>query len=218
VSAYASVADTPVLFMDSLDRLPEPLLLEAALKTHANLLRNGDLGLVLAGSIRLRHGLDRSLRDMFDQIYNTPYVNTDDESGLTFLTSVLRARLPASLLDAEACQHLATWSGGVLRDLLTLAQAAVNEAYVRGGDQVAGQHIRIAADGFGRKQMLGLDSQEIATLQRVRTRGTFVETSRKDLGLLLTRHILEYQDSAGETIYRVHPTLRPLLEQIEGAT
>jgi type II secretory pathway predicted ATPase ExeA len=217
MDAYREIKRTPIVFMDSLDRLPDPLQLEAALIDNKDLIRSGELGLVLAASIRFRHGLNRSLRDLFDQSYNTPYVDTNEAPGLAFLSSVLRARVPATVLDDESCQRLGRLSGGVLRDLLTLTQAAVNEAYVRGGDQVTSQHIEIAAEGFGRKQLLGLDSEEIETLQRVRARGTFVQTSAKDLGLLLTRHVLEYQDSNGKTIYRVHPTLQPLLEQIAGA-
>lgn len=217
IAAYRVIKRTPIVFMDSLDRLPDPLKLEHALMHHRDLLRNGDLGLVLAASIRFRHGMNRSLRDLFDQSYNTPYVDTHEAPGLAFLSSVLRARIPEGVLDDEACQRLGHLSGGVLRDLLTLTQAAVNEAYVRGGERVTSQHIEIAAEGFGRKQLLGLDSEEIATLQRVRTQATFVQTSAKDLGLLLTRHVLEYQDTHGKTIYRVHPTLQPLLEQIAGA-
>ncbi len=217
VSAYGHAQCTPVVLMDSLDRLPDPLLLETALRQYAGLIRKGRIGLVLAGSIRFRYGLDRSLRDLFDQFYSAPYVATDEGFGLGFLCSVLRARVPAVLIDDDRCQQLARLSGGVLRDLLTLAQAAVNEAYIRGGDQVSSEHIQIAADSFGRKQMLGLDSEEIETLQRVRTRGSFVQTSAKDLGLLLTRHILEYQDANGKTVYKVHPTLQPLLEQIADA-
>lgn len=217
VNAYAHIGRTPVIFMDSLDRLPDPLKLEAALRGYADVIRKSPMGLVLAASIRLRHGLDRSLRDLFDQLYSAPYVDADDPSGLGFLTSILRARVPAALIDDLHCQQLARLSGGVLRDLLTLAQAAVNETYIRGGDQVTSDHIAIAADSFGRKQMLGLDSEEIETLQRVRVRGTFVQTSAKDLSLLLTRHVLEYQDPHGKTVYKVHPTLQPLLEQIAGA-
>jgi len=217
IARYRRIGRTPVLFVDSLDRLPDPLQLEAALRDNAGLLRTSPLGLVVAGSVRLRHGLDRSLRDLFDQLYSAPYVRTEEASGLAFLCSVLRARVPASLIDDERCQQLASRSGGVLRDLLTLAQAAVNEAYVRGGDQVTAEHVEIAADSFGRKQLLGLDSEEIETLQRVRVRGSFVQTSAKDLGLLLTRHVLEYQDPRGKPIYRVHPTLQPLLAQIAGA-
>jgi type II secretory pathway predicted ATPase ExeA len=217
LAAFTHIKRTPVVFVDSLDRLPDPLKLEAALREHANLLRKSRLGLVLAGSIRLRHGLDRSLRDLFDQLYSAPYINTDEASGLEFLTSILRARVPPSLIDDAHCQQLARLSGGVLRDLITLAQAAVNETYIRGGEQVTSDHIGIAADSFGRKQMLGLDSEEIETLQRVRARGTFVQTSAKDLSLLLTRHVLEYQDANGKTVYKVHPTIKSLLEQIAGA-
>lgn len=217
VEAYQNIRRTPIVFMDSLDRLQNPLDVEGALLEYADLIRNGKLGLVLAASIRFRHGLNRSLRDLFDQLYNTPYVDTNAAPGLAFLSSVLRARVPAAVLDDDSCEQLGQLSGGVLRDLLTLTQAAFNEAYIRGGEQVTGQHIAIAAEGFGRKQLLGLDSEEIETLQRVRTRGTFVQTSAKDLSLLLTRHVLEYQDVHGKTLYRVHPTLQPLLEQIAGA-
>jgi hypothetical protein len=217
VSGFTSVGRTPVLFMDSLDRLTDPQKLEAALKTYANVVRTSGMGLVLTGSVRLRHGLDRSLRDFFDQLYNNPYVDTNAKRGLDFLGAVLRARAPVSLIPQDCAIRLARLSGGVLRDLLTLAQAAVNETYIRGGEQVTTTHIEIAADGFGRKQLLGLDSDEIATLQRVRTKGTFVQTSNKDLALLLTRHVLEHQDANGKTIYSVHPTLEPLLAQIAGA-
>lgn len=218
MGAHREIKRTPIVFIDSLDRLPDPLKLEAALVSNRELIRNGELGVVLAASIRFRHGLNRSLRDLFDQLYNTPYVDTNEAAGLAFLTSVLRARIPPTVLDDEGCQHLGRLSGGVLRDLLTLTQAAVSEAYIRGGEQVAKQHIDIAAEGFGRKQLMGLDSAEIETLQRVRARGMFVQTSAKDLSLLLTRHVLEYQDFFGKTVYRVHPTIQPLLEQIAGAT
>lgn len=218
VGAFTQIKRTPIVLMDSLDRLQDPLRLESALKAHASLIRRSHMGLVVAGSIRLRHGIDRSLRDLFDQSYSAPYISADEASGLGFLCAVLRARVPASLIDDQECQHLARLSGGVLRDLLTLAQAAVNETYIRGGEQVSDEHVAIAADNFGRKQLLGLDSEEIEKIQRVRTHRSFVQTSPKDLGLLLTRHILEYQDSRGKTLYRVHPTLEPLLEQIAGAT
>jgi len=217
LTAYARLGRTPIVFMDSLDRLSDPLELESTLKHHADRLRMSRMGLVVAGSVRLRHGLDRSLRDLFDQLYNNPYIDPQGFEGLTFLVTVLHARVPAELIPEAVAVRLAQLSGGVLRDLLTLAQAAVNETYIRGGEQVTAGHVEIAADSFGRKQLLGLDSDEIATLQRVRSQGTFVATTKTDIALLLSRHVLEHQDANGKTIYSVHPTIDPLLGQIAGA-
>lgn len=103
-------------------------------------------------------------------------------------------------------------SGGVLRDLMALTQTAGEEAYVHGAEQVCLEHVDVAADLFGRKLMVGLDSQQLAVLQRVRTQGTFVQTSEKDLALLATRRVLEY--SNGKPRFAVHPTIEPLLAQI----
>ena len=63
--------------------------------------------------------------------------------------------------------------------------------------------------------MLGLDTEEIRVLQRVASSGAFVPTSDKDLALLVTRRVLEY--GAGRTRFAVHPTIVPLLQQLEGA-
>ena len=99
-----------------------------------------------------------------------------------------------------------------MRDLITLAQAAGEEAYLSGTDVIDEAHVEAAADAFGRKHLLGLGPDEIEVLQRVRTKGIFVQTSDKDLALLVTRRVLEYQN--GRTRYGVHPTIRPLLEQL----
>jgi hypothetical protein len=63
--------------------------------------------------------------------------------------------------------------------------------------------------------MQGLRVGEIEVLQRVRRHGTFVQTSEEDLALLMTRRVLEYRDS-GSPRYAVHPTIEPLLRDLEG--
>ena len=45
-------------------------------------------------------------------------------------------------------------------------------------------------------------------------KGTFVRVSDSDVGLLVTRRVLEYADEHGATRFAVHPTLVPLLEQL----
>lgn len=73
-------------------------------------------------------------------------------------------------------------------------------------------HVELAAEIFGRKHLFAIDSQQHAVLQRVRTKGTFVQTSEKDLSLLATRRVLEYTN--GQARFAVHPTIEPLLAQI----
>ena len=65
---------------------------------------------------------------------------------------------------------------------------------------------------FGRTLLLGLGSDDLAKLQAVRTQGSFVPVSDKDLALLMTGRVLEYRGR--RTRYAVHPTIRPLLEQL----
>jgi hypothetical protein len=52
-------------------------------------------------------------------------------------------------------------------------------------------------------------------LHQVRAKGTFVQTSEKDLALLATRRVLEYAN--GKPRFAVHPTIEPLLAQIAEA-
>lgn len=112
------------------------------------------------------------------------------------------------------CEGLVVLSGGVLRDLITLARQAVEEAYLDGSDTVTLDHVHIAADAFGRSLMIGLRQNEVEVLQKVRTQGSFLMTSEDDLALLATRRILEYREAGVH--YAVHPTLAPLLKQLEG--
>jgi hypothetical protein len=171
------------------------------------------VGVVLVGPLRSLYGADRSVVDRFDYFYHQPAIDAQqDGAAIAFLVGVLRARADADILPDPSCHRLAEHSGGVLRDLITLAQAAGEEAYLDGADRISQDHVEAAADAFGRKHLLGLGPDELEVLQRVRTKGIFVRTSDKDLALLVTRRVLEYQN--GRARYAVHPTIRPLLEQL----
>lgn len=201
-----------VLLLDSLDRLPDPALFAAVVEQDVRALRKAGIGVVLVGPLRSMFGPHRAVADHFQHFYAQPAVDVqEDEAGRAFLTGVLRKRAPAELLPDPACERLAELSGGVLRDLISLARAAGEEAYMRGAEQVEDEHIEAAADAFGRQLIFGLNPAEIDILQRVRQSGTFVQTSDDDLALLVTRRVLEYQN--GSARFAVHPTLKPLLEQ-----
>ena len=171
------------------------------------------IGVVLVGPLRSMFGVNRAIVDHFQYFYPQPAVDVhEDAAGRRFMVEILRKRSPAELLTEEACVSLAVLSGGVLRDLLSLARASGEEAYMNGSDQVELTHVTTAADAFGRKLLFGLSPEEIEILQRVKKSGSFVQTSDQDLALLVTRRILEYPTNARR--FEVHPTLVALLEQM----
>jgi len=202
-----------VLLLDSLDRLSDVSIFAKLVEQDVRAMREAGIGVVLVGPLRSMFGANRPIVDHFQHFYPQPAVDVqEDAAGRGFMVEVLRKRAPAELLTEEACVSLAALSGGVLRDMISLARDAGEEAYMSGADKVEPEHLATAADAFGRKLIFGLNPREIEVLQRVRKMGTFVQTSDKDLALLVTRRVLEYQTSARR--FAVHPTLVPLLEQM----
>lgn len=204
-----------VLLFDGLDRLGDVKLFEKVISAEIPAFQSLGIGVAVVGPLRALYGLDRPIAERFDYFYHqSPIDIPRDEQGRAFLQKILRARLPAEVLPDATCLALIEWSGGVLRDLIALAQLACEEAYLHGSEPIAVSDVARAADAFGRKHLLGLGTDEVEVLQRVRKKGTFVQSSEKDLALLVTRRVLEY-NTDGRVGYMVHPTLAPLLEAIE---
>ncbi len=202
-----------VLLIDSLDRMTDLDRFADLIEEGISKLRELGIGVILIGPLTALYGIRRTALDRFDRTWHLPTVDVqNDAAGHDFLLRVLRARDVEGLLTDAATAQLCTFSGGVLRDLVALTQAAGEEAYVDGAERVGEHHVELAADIFGRKHLFAIDSQQLAVLQRVRRKGTFVQTSEKDLSLLATRRVLEYTN--GQARFAVHPTLDRLLAQI----
>ncbi|PYQ88643.1 MAG: hypothetical protein DMG02_17345 [Acidobacteria bacterium] len=201
-----------VLLMDSLDRAPNMDAFGTVIANDIRGLRELGLGVVVVGPLRVLFGANRPLTDRFDHTYYVSPVDVANEAGPSFLKQVLLRRIPKDILAPEAADSLTHYSGGVIRDMLSLARSAGEEAYVSGSNTIATDHVDRAVDAFGRSMMVGLDDAEMKTLQRVRKSGTFVSSSDKDIALLVTRRVLEYQN--GRSRYDVHPTIAPLLESL----
>jgi hypothetical protein len=202
------------LLIDSLDRIVEVDAFEAIVRNDIALLRALGIGVVLVGPLKLLYGTWRPIVAPFDKLYQVSWIDPAEPAGRDFLTRVLRVRSPANVLSDEGAARLVEVSGGVLRDLIGLACDAGEEAYLAGVDAIVASHADAAADAFGRTLMLGLAADDLATLQRLRTQGSFVPVSDRDLALLMTGRVLEFRN--GRTRYAVHPTIRPLLEQLAG--
>ncbi|WP_437853526.1 hypothetical protein [Sorangium sp. So ce363] len=202
-----------VLLFDSLDRLPDPAAFATVVEQDVRAIQKAGIGLVLVGPLRSMFGPHRTVTDYFQHFYPQHAVDVQqDEQGRAFLVDILQRRAPSELLPEPVCRKLAERSGGVLRDLISLARSAGEEAYMRGADRVEEEHIDVIADAFGRQLIFGLKPAEIEVLQRVRQTGTFVPTSDDDMVLLMTRRVLEYRN--GSARFVVQPTLEPLLEQM----
>ncbi|WP_437764070.1 hypothetical protein WMF27_37555 [Sorangium sp. So ce281] len=202
-----------VLLFDSLDRLPDPAAFATAVEQDVRAIQKAGIGLVLVGPLRSMFGPHRTVTDFFQHFYPQHAVDVQqDEQGRAFLVDILQRRAPSELLPEPVCRKLAERSGGVLRDLISLARSAGEEAYMRGADRIEEEHIDAIADAFGRQLIFGLKPAEIEVLQRVRQTGTFVPTSDDDMVLLMTRRVLEYRN--GSSRFVVQPTLEPLLEQM----
>lgn len=204
----------PVLLLDSLDRLP----FEAFRDLYASDLEKLQklMAIVVVGPPNVMYGAARQVVDRFDYFVRQPTYDPRHGSPMhEFLTAILRQRAELDLLPEESCALLVEASGGILRDLVALAQLALEEAYVAGNNSVQVDDAHRAIDTFGRKHIVGLDSRELDSLLRLHQTGRFVRVSDSDTSLLITRRVLEYADERGTPHFAIHPTLVPLLDQME---
>ncbi|MFS8069030.1 MAG: hypothetical protein ACMG6S_21930, partial [Byssovorax sp.] len=141
-----------VLLLDSLDRMTDLKRFADLVEGSIIKLRELGIGIILIGPLTALYGIRRTALDRFDRTWHLPTVDVqNDAAGHDFLLRVLRARDVEGLLTDAAAAQLCTFSGGVLRDLIALTQAAGEEAYVDGADRVEAHHVELAAEIFGRK-------------------------------------------------------------------
>lgn len=197
-----------VILLDSLDRVTNPKVFFDIIQQDVQAISQCGIGVILVGPLRMLYGEGRNFIDAFDHFYFHSAIDIeDDENGLTFLVQVLRARAPEKILPEGPAASIAELSGGVLRDLISIARSAGEEAYLAGADKIDISHVSLASEAFGRNLVLGIDRDGLKILQQVHKRGKFVPTSDKEMSLLATRRVLHYAPNR----FRVHPTIVPLL-------
>ena len=191
--------EVTVLF-DGLDRLHDLEAFERVVAEDVRALQACGIGVVIAASQRLLYGASTEIRRHFDRVHRIGAVDP------LFLRRVLRSRVDDELLSDPSADRVAEWSGGVLRDLIAIAQGAGEDAYVRGAEFIGVEHVDAAADRFGRALLLGVETQARATLENALTNDSFAIGSNSDVQLLVEDRLI---DLGGR--YVVHPTLVPLL-------
>jgi hypothetical protein len=118
-------------------------------------------------------------------------------------------RDPQSFIGSDARKLLIDKSGGVLRDLMSLCQTAIEEAYMDGSEMITAQHAKQAILAIERSKIIGLTDSSIEILSEVMTENSFSPRTSEDFDLLLTGHILEYRYPRRRFV--VHPILVPIL-------
>lgn len=202
-----------VFLFDSLDRLPSPKLFREAVQHDLRVLKAAGVGVAVIGPIRFIAGNDRAITDLFDHTHYQLATDPDRPEGIDFLQAVLRRRAEAEVLPDECLSPMARASGGVLRDLISLAKSAGNEAYAAGHDPIGLEDVGRAIDAFGRDLAIGLDDDQVKKLKHLRRGGGFVIRGERELSLLETRRVLFY----GGSRWAVHPALAPLLDAVPEA-
>jgi hypothetical protein len=207
LEAFLAVAkeaqkDVVVIF-DGLDRLLDPAKFWSVAYQDLRLLRQLRVSVVSTAplSVLFGVGVGQSVSDHFDVVYHMPVVAVDPKRGL--LRSVLEKRHGYELLSDVDGDSICRYSGGVLRDLISLARDAAVEGYIAGHDSVTSQDIESVGHQLGTGYLRGLGPEEIKILHHLEESKSFDVSRPGNLELLLTRRVLEYSS----TDFRVHPAL-----------
>ena len=202
-----------VFLFDSLDRLRNSqIFINSALDDVIDI-NNIGIGSVLIGSIATMYEERERIAEISGYNYFLPYCNVPENHEVRqFFKDILTVRDPEDFITLDARELLIFQSGGVLRDLMSLCQATIEESYVDGSDQITEQHVNQAILAIRRSKLIGLTDASINVLRKVMTEKSFSPRTSEDFELLLTGHILEYRHPRQRFV--VHPVLAPLIESI----
>lgn len=206
VSALRAQGFDTVVIFDGLDRLLTPEKFWSVVHQDFRALRGLGVAVLAAAPLSVLYGRGRSVADHFDRVHHIATVKVDP-GKTTKLKSVLIQRGAADLAQRAEIERIAKASGGVLRDLVTLARDAGETAYLDGSDEIKAAHVKAAAKQMGQGYMRGLGPAHLKVLRKLGRDRSIDVTSEIAVELLVTRRVLEYS----ATDFRVHPTLEPLV-------
>jgi len=196
--------------IDGLDRLIMPERFRQFAEQDLRALRGTQISAVVAAPLLLWYDKSQFLADHFDLVRHLPAVLFDPEES-DFLKSVLLRRGATELMDEPEVTEICRFSGGVLRDLLTLTQSAATSAYREDEDRIGRDHVRTAVLQLGRRYWIGLGSQ-IGPIRRLINKKEFSPDNPAARELLVNRQVLEYC-RRGRDFFAVHPALAEVLAE-----
>jgi hypothetical protein len=172
------------------------------------------IGLVLVGPLIALYDEYRDTMDeKLDKVYYQPFFDIENDlDAYNFFRDIIQIRSSKDFIEESTITTLIQFSGGVLRDFITLTQASIEETYLSGEDTVQQSHVLKAVDSFSRSQLLGVSDTELNILTEIINTEIFIPRTDEDLRLLVRRLILEYRKP--KIRYAVHPAIKQILEQI----
>lgn len=190
-----------VVIFDGLDRLVTPERFWAVADQDLKLFRQLGVSVIVTAPIAVLYDAARPVADYFDRVHHITVVPTDLENET--LKLILKKRGGDELLDGVTGDLICSMSGGVLRDLISLARDAAEESYVAGEESVSFEATTEVVKQLGNGYLRGLSPQAIKSLKTLESEKIFHLDRPQDIALLATRRVLEYSLND----FRVHPAL-----------
>jgi hypothetical protein len=218
----AAIPQHLVFLFDGLDRLSDIEKFTQVVFDDVSLLKQSGAGIVVVGPQKIRPSIHGEVVAQFDQFHLHGASSMQLEVDRCFLMAILRRRVSEGMLAEAVALRLIRASGGLVRDLISLARASVEEAYASGDDSVSILHVDIAAESFGKGLLLGATSLMGSRLREMLPRSAsvnkdstpivvkaFALSSDIDVDLLLARLIIEVPGTPVR--YVLHPAVSILL-------
>jgi len=197
------------LLVDGLDRLIRAERFREFAEQDLQALRGTNITVIIVAPLLLWYDKSRFLQDHFDLVKHIPAAAAGPRD-VTFLRKILDRRGALELMDPAEVATIAKYSGGVLRDLLTLARSAAEYAYRDDEDRIGRDHVRAAVKQLGNRYLVGLGKTHKMRLRRLAEKDEFPIDDPTARELLVNRQVLEYFDR-GREFFRVHPALSKIL-------
>jgi hypothetical protein len=199
------------ILIDGLDRLIRPERFREFAEQDLRALRDLTISVVVAAPLLLWFDESRFLQDYFDDVKHIPAAITDPEKS-DFLKQVLARRGAAELMEENEIDEIAKFSGGVLRDLITLTRTSAEAAYREDKDHIGPEHVRSAIRQLGKRYLIGLGGSQKRLIRRLIGNKGFSTEDPIAKQLLVNRQVLEYfNDQTG--FFAVHPALVEVLSE-----
>lgn len=197
------------LLVDGLDRLIKPELFRLFAEQDLQALKGTKISVIIVAPLLLWYDKSRFLQDYFDVVKHIPAAAAGPRNS-AFLRQILQRRGAVDLMDRTEIAAIAKYSGGVLRDLLTLARSSAEYAYRDAEDRIGRGHVNAAIQQLGNRYLVGLGNTHRKLLRRLIGDGEFPIENSTARELLVNRQVLEYF-KGGVDYFAVHPALAKIL-------
>jgi hypothetical protein len=192
------------LLLDGLDRLSAERFRQFA-EQDLRALRGTGISVIIVAPLPLWYDKNRFIHEYFEVVKHIPPAANGAEDA-KFLREILTRRGASELMEPAQVNSIVRYSGGVIRDLLTLVRSAASYAYGDDEDRVRRKHVATAVHQLGNRYLTGLGIRQRRLLQRLKSHEEFPVDDPLALELIANRQVLEHFQRGRES-FTVHPAV-----------